>query len=250
MRMFGERLGSAIDAWRGGGRRPFAREMKDRGVSGHSYRTLFNYLKGATEPSRQWIEVAAEVLGVRVEWLKEGNGERALEAHLRSPETRDTPDSRESWFTHLEEPFHDGLSRPTIAVLSRTAAVLASTGEVRFRPGQTLDRNPEFMIWLNDYLFALRILRTWIEAQPASLLPLPDWDPELFDHQALQALLTFKQLMADARIDVSINGIREAGELVKEAHLSSLDSPDPWFSDVNRKEVPYGETEEELVQDD
>ena len=250
LKTLGERLASAIDAWTGGGRRPFAAAMRARGVSGHSYRTIYEYQKGKTDPSPQWIEVAADVLRVSLAWLKEGTGERALESGLRSPDNSVELDERRGWIVQLEQPFHEGLSGPTQAMLNRTAAILASTGEVQFRPGQTLDREPDFMIWLNDYVFALRILRTWIEAQPRSLLPIAVWDLEWFDAHALQSLLTFKQLMSDPREDMSINSIRKNGGIVKDLCRSYSASDIPWFSDPTRKEVTYGEDEEELVQDD
>lgn len=45
------------------------------GFPGHSYRSVFDYLKGRTEPSRAFLKAAARVLRVRYAWLDAGEGE-------------------------------------------------------------------------------------------------------------------------------------------------------------------------------
>lgn len=51
----------------------FARAMEARGVYGSHYRTLVNYLKGRTEPSLEWLDEAADLLGVGAQWLAHGD---------------------------------------------------------------------------------------------------------------------------------------------------------------------------------
>lgn len=70
----GERLRSAIEAWRDGSIRDFQREMARSGARGSSYATIHSYLADRTRPSEEFLRAAAELLGVRFEWLRDGAG--------------------------------------------------------------------------------------------------------------------------------------------------------------------------------
>lgn len=50
-------------------------KLKERQVRGASRPTVRSYLRGDTEPSGEWLLAAAEILNVRYEWLKTGEGE-------------------------------------------------------------------------------------------------------------------------------------------------------------------------------
>ena len=69
----GERLRLAIERWPGGGIKAFAKVVKDA-ARGSSYPYIHDYLKDRRTPSREFIEAAARILGVRTEWLATGNG--------------------------------------------------------------------------------------------------------------------------------------------------------------------------------
>jgi len=74
------RLGDAIAAWRSGSVREFQREiepmLKERGERGGSYTMIHRYLKkGDPQPPTGFLLVAAELLGVRTEWLLAGKGQ-------------------------------------------------------------------------------------------------------------------------------------------------------------------------------
>lgn len=69
----GQRIREALKHWNDS-HRAFAREMQERGVRGGSYRSLVNYLNGETTPSTQWLEEAAEIMGVNFQWLATGEG--------------------------------------------------------------------------------------------------------------------------------------------------------------------------------
>ena len=69
----GERIKRALTHW-GGAHRAFAREMENRGVLGGTYRSLRNYMNGATTPSMRWIEEAAAILEVSPDWLRAERG--------------------------------------------------------------------------------------------------------------------------------------------------------------------------------
>lgn len=102
---FPERLDRAIAEWKesgkGKGKRAFARAMKERGVRGATYRTLLNYLEPKTTPSPKWTEEAADVLGVRIGWLAQGEGKMFVEPSLirgsTAPMESGTLDWEEFW---------------------------------------------------------------------------------------------------------------------------------------------------------
>ena len=50
------------------------RALRERSVPSSSYGSVNSYVKGKSEPRRDWIEAAAETLGVRAEWLARGDG--------------------------------------------------------------------------------------------------------------------------------------------------------------------------------
>ena len=82
----GERIRVAVEGWvkehRDHSHRAFAREMQRRGLRGGSYRSLLNYMSGTYKPSGKWIEEAADVTGVAVEWLADGTGPRGAQRTL------------------------------------------------------------------------------------------------------------------------------------------------------------------------
>ena len=78
METVGDRLVAAI-AQRGDGTvREFQVELKRRfpKLSGTSYDTIRRYIRNKPEPSAVWIRAAAELLGVRAEWIATGRGGR------------------------------------------------------------------------------------------------------------------------------------------------------------------------------
>jgi transcriptional regulator with XRE-family HTH domain len=70
----GERLRYAIEQWETGSVRAFHRAMRDSGVRGSSYPTIHGYLQDRTKPTLEFLEAAAGVLGVRLDWLRSGEG--------------------------------------------------------------------------------------------------------------------------------------------------------------------------------
>lgn len=84
MATLGERLRLAVEAWEPGDGRPsvrrFQREMEKRlgergGRMGVSYPAINSYLQDASKPSLEWIDEAADLLGVRAVWLAYEDGE-------------------------------------------------------------------------------------------------------------------------------------------------------------------------------
>jgi hypothetical protein len=81
-----ERLRSAIDHWEGGGIRPFQKALASMTPRprGSSLAMIHRYLdrdpEKVVEPPRAFLEAAAELLGVRAEWLWSGTGERTSAA--------------------------------------------------------------------------------------------------------------------------------------------------------------------------
>lgn len=70
---FADRL--SMEMKRGGTSiRSLHRELKKSGVPGSSYGSVNAYVAGRTRPRDDWIEAAAEVLGVRKAWLASGEG--------------------------------------------------------------------------------------------------------------------------------------------------------------------------------
>jgi hypothetical protein len=74
------RLQDAFQDWQrrtGGDKKSFAAEMKRRfkgrgGQKGTSYQTVLSYFDGRFVPSLEWLSEAAELLGVRLDWLALG----------------------------------------------------------------------------------------------------------------------------------------------------------------------------------
>jgi transcriptional regulator with XRE-family HTH domain len=77
---FGDRLTRAVDL-RYGSVRKFEREIKKQapGLRGTSRQTLYRYINGESDPPDGFIATAAELLGVRREWLALGHGGRTEE---------------------------------------------------------------------------------------------------------------------------------------------------------------------------
>jgi len=84
MTSLSKRLTQAVNGWastvdrqgRAGAARTFQVAMSDRlndhkagGKAGASYRALLTYLSGQSEPTLEWLRLAAEVLDVRLGWL-------------------------------------------------------------------------------------------------------------------------------------------------------------------------------------
>ena len=78
---FGSRLRQAIEnsdfSFRG-----FQREVSERVPGGITYPTINSYLKDGTEPRRDFVEAAAEILGVRSAWLAFGEGQPTAEGEV------------------------------------------------------------------------------------------------------------------------------------------------------------------------
>ena len=75
----GERLKAAIERRREegrGGLRQFSRTLAERRVRGSSLPSLYTYLKDEAVPSVDFMEAAADVLRVRLDWLRHGEGEQ------------------------------------------------------------------------------------------------------------------------------------------------------------------------------
>ncbi len=84
-----KRLKKALEDWKRGGAgrsiSSFHRILAERQVPGSSYAMVHRYLRGQWKPSLGFLEAAAEVLGVRKEWLTYGEGPRtAAEAAMAS----------------------------------------------------------------------------------------------------------------------------------------------------------------------
>ena len=78
METVGDRLSAAIVGTSTGTVRDFQGELARRfpDLAGTSYDTIRRYLRNKPEPSAKWIRSAAEVLGVRAEWISTGRGAR------------------------------------------------------------------------------------------------------------------------------------------------------------------------------
>ena len=69
-----ERLKVEVTRW--GSIRAFQRAIAATGVRGSAYPTIHSYLKGATQPSDEFLTQAAKILSVRKEFLRTGQGHR------------------------------------------------------------------------------------------------------------------------------------------------------------------------------
>lgn len=72
-----DRLRWAVEEHAGISIREFQRRMDERDVRGSSYATVHGYLHGESAPSVEFLREAADVLGVRDEWLVLGRGPRS-----------------------------------------------------------------------------------------------------------------------------------------------------------------------------
>lgn len=87
------RLNDALELWREaggiGGKKAFAELMQKRfaaspsGQRGISYQTILSYFDGTYTPTLEWLAQAADVLGVRLQWLALQDGPRT-EAELHA----------------------------------------------------------------------------------------------------------------------------------------------------------------------
>lgn len=102
MTNLGDRLGQRLPLWRTAGKRDkraFTAEMAARladrgGQQGVSYQSILSYFDGTQTPSVAWVTEAADLLGVRAEWLAFGGGAptREEEADRVVLDPRRTPD--------------------------------------------------------------------------------------------------------------------------------------------------------------
>jgi transcriptional regulator with XRE-family HTH domain len=77
----GERLQKAIDDWDGGGKFAFYKAISETGVRGRSRPSIDSYLSGKVKtPRLEFLEAAAKILGVSLEWLRTGQDWRDPEA--------------------------------------------------------------------------------------------------------------------------------------------------------------------------
>jgi len=234
---FAERLLEAING-RAQGHKAFARAMKARGVSGHSYRTLRNYLTSATTPSPIWIEEAARELGVRLEWLRDGSGEMLYEEQLTSSPVEEAGkeplrgESRGAMdvLAKVEAIFSGDLDRQDPVydrVFRQIAVTLASTGTVSLAQFVEAVRDGEragvvYETYLTNYASSCRAVLKYVGTAARLLMPQPEalddppLDPvisgmELF---ALEQLIGLGRLIKDTGIGISIDDIvtRHASE--------------------------------------
>lgn len=94
----GERLRLAIEQQIGSVRK-FRRELHDHApdLRGTARQTLYRYFKGESEPGPGIIKAAADLLGVREDWLARGDGEMTPEAErLRRAQEAAMMDDEES----------------------------------------------------------------------------------------------------------------------------------------------------------
>ena len=262
---FQGRLDAAIRGWTGGGRKAFARAMKARGVSGHTYRTLLNYLNTnpgeGTTPSQVWIENAAAVTQVPLEWLRDGEGEARYEGELsQSYEERDlslneqyrrageTVPALNELLREQEGGFRevwDRISRPYSDMFRRTALTLASTGAITLGDAASvltaegdLTKGRQYA---KQYRLALRLLASCVSTAniltPGYEETKPDGvllnGSELFE---FQQLINIGQLIQDASVGVSIDRIMD--RLARGDPL-----PSPWSQDGDERKPG---TEEEV----
>lgn len=73
MNSIGERLGEALRV-RDKTRADLARALREQGVRGASLPSIKTYIEGDVEPRLEFLLAASSFLGVRVEWLRSGEG--------------------------------------------------------------------------------------------------------------------------------------------------------------------------------
>lgn len=105
MTSLAERLKDQVGRWhdigehgRKGPPRAFAEELSGRlegAKTGATYRSVLNYMNGVETPSVEWIDAAADLLGVRRAWLAFEEGARTEEEELAKSLTvgRDLPEA-------------------------------------------------------------------------------------------------------------------------------------------------------------
>ena len=64
-----QRIEKAIAEKFGGSIRAFQQALQERGVRGSTYASVHSYVRGDATPGLEFVETAADVLGVRPEWL-------------------------------------------------------------------------------------------------------------------------------------------------------------------------------------
>ena len=69
-----DRLEAEVDLF--GTVKDFAAAMKETGLRGVSRVTVYSYIKGTTSPSFEWVKQAANILGVRAQYLQRGTPPR------------------------------------------------------------------------------------------------------------------------------------------------------------------------------
>jgi hypothetical protein len=99
-------------------------ELKAVNVPASSYGSVRAYVKGDTTPRPDWLQAAAAVLGVRMEWLARGTGAMTqAEEELR----RDEEGEEEADAAVFEELDADAFASRVDWLLSKIAAVVSET---------------------------------------------------------------------------------------------------------------------------
>ena len=75
-----ERLKAEVK--RRGSIKEFTAAMRATGLRGTSKPVIYSYLNGRTSPSYEWLERAAEYLGISTEYLRTGEGHRTMAERL------------------------------------------------------------------------------------------------------------------------------------------------------------------------
>jgi transcriptional regulator with XRE-family HTH domain len=109
----------------------FQGEMK--GSPGSSYASVHSYIKGTAEPNVDFLRKAADVFGVRPEWLILGEGERTIEEELARKIA--PPDQDLDAYLRENFPYYPGLRPDAQQALGRTIMRLASDLDWRY-PGK------------------------------------------------------------------------------------------------------------------
>ena len=103
----------------------FHRILAEQKVRGSSYAMIHHYLRGEWEPSLEFLVAAADVLGVRWEWLTRGQGAQTA-AEAAMPASR-TVSLDAFLVTETEARLHDVAGEPGLAELQAVSLRLAAS---------------------------------------------------------------------------------------------------------------------------
>lgn len=125
----GERLRRGIES-AGHSVRAFHREMEARGVSGSSYPNIHRYLADNSEPALGFLREAADLLGVRYEWLAVGQGPmKETEASVESRRDELTQELETALMPLSVTGDADLIRETFLATLARLAVLAESDGK-------------------------------------------------------------------------------------------------------------------------